>query len=284
MAPTRIIVCADDYGLSPGIGRSIRELAAQGCITATGCMVTTQWWLQECVLLRGIDARVDLGLHLTFTDGAPLGRMPRLAPDGRLPSLGKLWRKCLGNTLDIEEIAAEAQRQLDAFEQSVGRPPDYIDGHHHVHQLPVFRDAVLNLFERGRLEPERTALRISHDTSLRTVLRRSAVAKSLAIHALGSVMRGRATALGLRTNNGFTGIYNLREGTDYDLQCTLFLRHLRDGTAFMCHPGMVDDALLAVDRLARQREVEHAYLMGREFLELLDRQGLSLAKFKDLAP
>ena len=40
---------------------------------------------------------------------------------------------------------------------------------------------------------------------------------------------------------------------------------LPDGGLVMCHPGFVDETLVSLDPLTKQREVEHAYLAGEHF-------------------
>ena len=87
-APTAgipIILCADDYGIAPGVSRAIRDLIARRVLTATGCMTGGPWWPEEGVALRPLSGMADCGLHITLTDQAPLGAMPRTAPGIPLP-------------------------------------------------------------------------------------------------------------------------------------------------------------------------------------------------------
>ena len=82
--------------------------------------------------------------------------MPILAPDGRLPPLKALLRAAVLGRLDMPEITLEIQRQIDAFTRHFRQPPAYLDGHQHVHLLPVIRQAVM--LALGRL-PAGTWLR-----------------------------------------------------------------------------------------------------------------------------
>ena len=143
-----ITLCADDYGLAPGLGIAIRALIEQCRLQATGCMTGSAFWPGEAALLKPLEGRAQFGVHLTLTDHAPLGAMPSLAPDGRLPPIGAMVKRAVLHRLDKAEIAAELERQVDAFEAHMGRPPDFLDGHLHVHQLPVVRDAVVDLWRR----------------------------------------------------------------------------------------------------------------------------------------
>ena len=142
-APTPFILCADDYGFSPGISSAIRDLIDRGRLSATSCMTMSPFWPDHASWLKPYADQVDVGLHLTLTDQRPLGPMPRTAPGDRFPPLRMLMRKALTRQLDQGEIDSELNRQLDAFERAFGRVPSHIDGHQHIHQLPVVRQAVI---------------------------------------------------------------------------------------------------------------------------------------------
>ena len=70
-----------------------------------------------------------------------------------IPALRDLARAAATSLVARREIAAEIGRQLDAFEDRLGRPPDFIDGHQHVHVLPGVRrgllDAVASRYAAG---------------------------------------------------------------------------------------------------------------------------------------
>ena len=127
MATTAIVLCADDYGIAPGVGRAIRDLLDRHHLSATSCMVVSPDFGAEGPLLAPYAERADVGLHLTLTQDQPLGRL----------MLAAYSRK-----LDSRAIAAEVERQIARFTQVVGRAPDFIDGHQHVHLLPGVREAV----------------------------------------------------------------------------------------------------------------------------------------------
>src|SRR5215510_11297973 len=124
-----IILCADDYALTEGVSRAVGELAAARRISATSALVTTSHWpamAQRLVVHRG---RIAVGLHLNLTLGAPLGAMPRLAPNGAFPNRNVILARALSGLVPRSEVSAEIERQLDAFERHLGFPPDHIDGH-----------------------------------------------------------------------------------------------------------------------------------------------------------
>ena len=104
----RVVLCADDYGLSPGVSRGIVELIAQGRLSATSCMSVSRFWPEHAAWLKPFADKVDVGLHLTLTNLPPLGPMPRTASSGRLPGLGTIARRALLGSLDRREEIGRA--------------------------------------------------------------------------------------------------------------------------------------------------------------------------------
>lgn len=271
-----IALCADDYGLAPGVGHAIRDLIARGRLSATSCMTVSAHWPAEAALLP-LRGRCDVGLHLTLTDQVPLGPMSRLAPEGRLPPLGRLIALALARRLDRAEIAAELERQLDRFEEAWGSPPDFLDGHHHVHQLPVVREAVLDLYDR-RLRRRGVWVRYC-DTPLAEVQKCSvATARAAVIALLGRGWRRLGTAAGVPGNAQFRGVRDFTETVSYATLLAKWLQGARPGLLIMCHPGLTDDALKAADTLTAQREEEYRTLAGEEWPALLATAGARLAR------
>jgi hypothetical protein len=278
-APTPFALLADDYGLAPGVSRGIRELLAAGRLSGASCLVLSPHWRAEAPALRALTADADLGLHLALTEFAPLGPMPHLASAGRLPGVAHLVARAYGGRLDAAEIGREIDRQFDAFAQVIGRPPDYVDGHQHVQQLPVIREALL---DRLRRSAPGAALRIC-DEPLRAIFRRAvAPPRALAISLLGRGLRKLADRAGIASNRRFAGVRDFGEAVPYR---TLFRRFVSDappGLAIMCHPGHPDAALRALDPVVATRAEEFAYFAGDDFPADLAEAGLRLVRFTTL--
>ena len=148
MAPRRIWLCADDYGISPGVNAGIRELILRGRINATSIMVAAPHFNgDEAAALDTLNSgekRAALGLHVTLT--APFKPMSDgFAPlrAGQFISLNDTLRMASTRRLRPESLVIEIATQLRAFIDTFGRPPDFLDGHQHVHLFPQVRDAFL---------------------------------------------------------------------------------------------------------------------------------------------
>lgn len=276
--PIPFLLCADDYGLSPGVNAAIRDLIAAGRLSATSVMSLCPHWAGEAAALKTVAGKADVGLHFTLTDQPPLGPMPRLAPDGRLPPLGRLMRLAYTGALDAEEVGAELGRQLAAFSAAWGGPPAYVDGHQHVHQLPVVREAIADALA----DLPGAYVRLCREP-IHAILRRGiSVPKTLLIDGLGGGLARLAHRRGIPSNDRFAGVYDFSGRVPFGTLLDRFLDEPRGRTLVMVHPGIPDDELRKADSLVEQRLVEYDYLRGPEFTALLARRGLRLARFAEL--
>src|SRR4029077_10183797 len=146
--PRRIWLCADDYGLSEGVNRAIRDLIGRGRLNATSVMVVgAAIGRDEVAALKSVaaeSAACAIGLHATLT--APFGPLTmhfRPTDGGMFWPFRKLLRAGVMRRLDAEMIQAELLEQLTVFKDLFGRAPDFVDGHQHVQLFPQVRDAFL---------------------------------------------------------------------------------------------------------------------------------------------
>lgn len=267
-----IILCADDYAIAPGVSRAILDLIEHGRLSATSCMTTSRFWPEHAQWLKPLAPRADVGLHFVLTDGRPLGAMPGLAPTGKLPTIARLI--LTARRLDPGEIEAELGRQLDSFEVAFDRRPDYIDGHQHVHQLPVVRDVVLRAL-RTRLPGAYVRF---CDEPVAAIFRRGvARGHAVIVSALGRGLRRQADQV--EGNRRFAGVRTFGETAPYRDLFRRYVDRAPSGLLVMCHPGRADADLAAVDPVTHQREGEYAYLRGSDFPADLAAAGVRLARF-----
>jgi predicted glycoside hydrolase/deacetylase ChbG (UPF0249 family) len=273
-ATRSIILCADDYAISPGVSRGIVELARMGRLSATSAMSVAPDWPRLARGLDGVRDRIAIGLHLTFTGLAPLGAMPRFAPEGRFPPLGQVVRDALTRRLPLAEIAAEIDRQLDAFVAGFGREPDFVDGHQHVHALPGIRDALLAaLVKRGLAG--RVWLRDPADRAVSILRRRVEARKALVVGALALGFAEAARRAGFAANQGFSGFSGFDPAADLAVDFASYLVAPGPAHLVMCHPGHVDPGDV-LDEVVESREREFAYLASDAFASLLAERDVVL--------
>jgi predicted glycoside hydrolase/deacetylase ChbG (UPF0249 family) len=279
--PQGVILCADDFALAEGVSEGILRLAEQDRLSAIGCMTASPLWRSLAGRLDAVESRCDIGLHLTLTDLEPIGALPRLAPTGRLPRLGRLMAAAFAGSLEPDEVRDELRRQWDAFVAARGRPPDFLDGHQHVHLLPGIREAVLELARMGGLDRGRY-LRVCWDAPARVVSRGIAVGKALFLCLLSIPLRREIVRLGLAANDSFRGVHAFDPAVDYAALFPRFLAGRARRPLVMCHPGFVDARLRAVDTVTDQRRREYDYFASQRFLDDLEAAGCRVARFGEI--
>jgi chitin disaccharide deacetylase len=252
----------DDFGQHGGINRAALRLADAGRLNALSCLVGGPAWAGGCALLRGLDrSRTDIGLHLDLTQFALGANAPM-----RLPAL--IARAYLG-ALPLAPLRAEIAAQLDAFEAALGRAPDFVDGHQHVHQLPRVRDMLLDVMH-ARGGAGRAWLRNTRGPESRPHAR----FKPRLIEALGACALTRlARARGHAQNRHLLGVWSFDgDAASYRQHMGEWLREAVDGDLLMCHPSVPWSE--SSDTILAARCAEWAVLGNDEFGALLAREGI----------
>ena len=265
-----ICIVVDDFGLHAGINHAALRLAEMGRAQAIGCMVGGPSWTKWNHRLRSLDpALIDLGLHLDLTE-APL--LP-----GTMRPLYTLIRDTFLYRLDRRSVRAEIKAQLDAFEQAIGRAPDYIDGHQHVHQFPIVRGELLaELAERySGLKPWLRSTRRVRGAGARARSGWQHALKPWLIQRLGADgLASAASELGYRQNGRLLGVYGFAGGADHYARLVAdWLSSARQGDLLMCHPSVAIDC---ADPLIDARRAEFDVLCGSAFAAQLTEQCITL--------
>jgi predicted glycoside hydrolase/deacetylase ChbG (UPF0249 family) len=258
-----LVVCADDFAKNEGVTDGICRLAALGRITATSAMTLSPRWRADAARLRDVPVPLDVGLHLDWTSSFAMQAGHGLA-----------LREVLGRTalrlLSPEAVRVAVERQLDAFESVWQAPPDHVDGHQHVHQMPVIRQALLAALQR-RYPGHRPWVRVSASPPA------LADAKSRIMAAWGAAPWARlAHAQGLVVRPWLVGVYN------FDAQPGVYERHLARwlalapaGAVLMCHPA---SALEAPDSIAAARVQEFRCLSAPGLPDAWARAGVQAVR------
>lgn len=238
--------------MSQGINAAVFELASRGRISATGCMVNRSAWSRGIAGLRELDpAHVDVGLHLDFSRPDPID-----APERGLANfIAKAYLGLLQPTL----VRAEIKDQLTRFEDGLGQPPAFVDGHRHVHQLPTVSDMLIEeLVARYG-----AALPWVRNTAPPEA-RRWPRSKADVIFLLGGRRLLKRTAhTGIPVSCGLLGVYGFTGNAEaYRSRLERWISDSRTGHVLMCHPSLED---MPGDPISAARRQEYAMLSAVEF-------------------
>lgn len=242
-----VVFCADDFGQDDSIDAGILRLVERGRLTAVSCLVEGPGFERDAPLLSRRGAAIDVGLHFNLTQG--FGGAPGQA-------LGSLVARSHARVLDGRAVERRLADQLDAFERTALRRPDFVDGHQHVHQLPVVRDVLLRVLAR-RYAASPPFVRNTVPLAFRG-------GKAFVISCLG----GRPLRRALRNRNllynpDFAGVYALSPRADYRRLMRGWLGHIEAGGLILCHPGLPGGG----DPIAAARAAEFGYLDSPGFEE-----------------
>jgi predicted glycoside hydrolase/deacetylase ChbG (UPF0249 family)/glycosyltransferase involved in cell wall biosynthesis len=262
---SRLVVCADDFGLTSAISRSIVALAGQGKINAISCMSVCAGWKKDAVLLTLLPKTVQIGLHVTLTEEEPLTAMPVLAWNCRMPTSSELEKRALVRRLPLGEIRKEVAAQFERFIDVVGRPPDFVDAHQHVHVLRGIREIIMA--ETARRAPK-AWVRSCVDRPA-AILSRCFPMKAMINSVQSRGVRRAAASHGLACNDSFAGFYDF--SGNYEELFPQFLEKPGQFHLVMCHPGGGDDK---ADTIAHARREEAAALRAMPIHEMAAARGL----------
>lgn len=277
-----LIINADDFGLTPGVNRSVVELHLAGALSSATLMATGRFF-DDAVALARATPTLEVGCHVVLVDGAPAlpaAKIRTLCPDGEFlrPTLGRFAADLHLGGIRAEEIEAEATAQIRRL-QEAGLRVSHVDTHKHTHLFPRVLRPLLRAAQacgvpaiRNPFEPGWAVSATAGASALRR----------LQIAALGTRRRAFLRLVreaGVATTAGTLGV--LATGTaDVPGALRSLLGAAPAGTAIwelVCHPGYADEHLDNVrTRLRGSRAEEHRALLEQA-------AGIALAKWGDLA-
>jgi hypothetical protein len=254
MLTSNLIICADDFGQNEAISQGIYELLNLNHLNAVSCMVNGKAWDTYATKLAGFKNNIDIGLHLNFTHGRSLTNRP-------FHSLFKLIIQCYGfYPISKTWIEKEIKAQILKFKDDMGFWPMFIDGHQHVHQLPVIREALINVVH----ELEFTPWFRSTYHSLNQALRKKGSWKKWVLFILGGEQFYQlVTANGFKTNINFSGDYRFDISQNYREQFLNSLQAIDGKGLIMCHPGLESNDFS--DSIRDSRVQEFNYLKSTQY-------------------
>ncbi len=277
----RLIVNADDFGLTAGVNRAIAELRSTGVLTSTSLMACAGA-TDEAIDLARATPRLGVGCHVVLVDGEPM------LPPGQIPSLVDPRTNSLHSTLAAflprlftgrircGEIEAETRAQIECL-QKRGLRLTHIDTHKHLHMFPSVLRSVLRAARACGIRAVRNPFEPSW--ALRTAIGAPwlRLAQVSALRWLGPVCRRVIAEEGFSTTDGTVAIAGTGILDTATLRC--LLKQMPAGTwELVTHPGYNDADLARVrTRLRASRDVERqALAVLKEF------PAISLVSFGDL--
>ena len=291
----RLIVNADDFGMTCGINRAIVEASQQGIVSSTTLMATARAFVDAVAVTARLCPRVSVGCHVILLDGTPVLPSSQVASllqhgsqNGAIEfrtQLTDFARAALTGRLDPAQVQAETEAQLGRIRQ-VGIVPTHMDCHKHAHMFPSVLQPLLrsakNLGVRSVRNPFGRLFPLPFNRIARNPNLWRRVAELGVLRTFADKFKREVEAHGLSTTDGSVGIIDT--GT-LDLKSFLvILDHLPQGTwELVCHPGYNDAELDQVrTRLRQSRETELAVLTSPDAKAALQKRGIELISYHEL--
>jgi len=288
----RLIVNADDFGLTRLVSEGILDAHYYGIVTSTSLMANGGAF-EEAIAMAMRAPRLSVGVHLALTQGIPVSpalEVPTLADaHGRLYlTAGQLLNRIVTHRISLREIEIELRAQI-AKVLRAGIILTHFDGHKHLHVLPGISEIVIRLAQEFGVPSVRCpmeelplawlprSLRDAHAVVFRQRLAGRAVswfARRFRLKLIQAGLNYPTHFFGL-SQTGLLTVGRLEE----------IMRGLPEGTSeLMSHPGYADPLLAKTGtRLLVQREIESRALMSPRTRELAISEGIQLVSYSEFA-
>ncbi len=265
---SRLIINADDFGLTGGVNRAIADLYRAGVLTSATLMATGAAF-EDAVSIVRANAGLGVGCHVVLTDGSPVSE-PQSIPtllgaDGRTfrPSLGDFVQALLRGAIREDEIEREAMAQVRKV-QRAGIAVTHLDTHKHTHVFPAVVRPLLRVAERMAVGAIRRpfepawSVALGHGRRLRRLQMRILSGLEAKFDRNPEIRDARVL-----TTDGSVGISTTGSLTASTLRELLESLPREGSFELCCHPGYHDGELDGIPtRLRHHREVERMALLA----------------------
>lgn len=290
----RLIINADDFGLTPGVNRGIVETNQDGIVTSTTLMANSAAFDGAVELSRVTANKLSVGCHVVLIDGEPLSPVDKvqslvLNGNGRnvrfRQSLTSFAAEAIRGRLDSSEIATEAAAQFEKIRRA-GLKLSHFDAHKHAHLFPSVLKPILAAARDCGIRALRNPFAPIKPLAFAHLARRPHLWKR---YSEVAVLRGYAQRFrelvqshGMVTTDGTFGIV-VTGALDQKLFDAI-MGCVPEGTwEFCCHPGYNDVDLDRIQtRLRGSRDSERRVLTSSEAREAIRKNGIELISYWDL--
>jgi len=287
----RLIVCADDFGLTKGVNNGIVQCFQKGILTSTSLMANGPNFIHALSLTEQ-NPGLDVGIHLTLTDLMPIRPFlikDLIGPDSKFfTNYLSVIKKIISKPNILGQIKDEFRAQIEYILQK-GIIPSHINSHKHIHIFPPIWKIVLKLAREYRIPFVRYPaekfyglgyifLNKKHQDRYKILLSYLFFVVFLKLFDNCNKIRANSD---IKIPDYFCGLFD--PGTLGTERIIAHIKKLSPGTTeLMCHPGYLDKALLQLPtRLLISREKELKALCSPEVRQAIKNNKVMLTSFRD---
>ena len=289
MGARRLIINADDFGLTGGVNRAIAEAHSRGVVTSATLMATGAAF-DDAIALAKENPRLSVGCHVLLVDGTPASRaaaLPSLVNGDQFQnSLARFAHAALRGRLNASEITVEVAAQIQKL-QKAGVEVSHVDTHKHSHMFPPVLRPLLEAARQCGVRAVRNPFAPLKPLAWAHLARRPRLwtrySEVRALRGFFAGFRRTVAEMGMRTTDGSFGV--LGTGALDEKLFASICGCIPEGTwEFVCHPGYNDAALSGVrTRLRASREAELKILTSADAKQTLERHGIEPISYRELS-
>ncbi len=292
----RLIVNADDFGLTGGVNRAIVECHNGGVVTSATLMAGGPRF-DDAVQAARSAPTLSVGCHVVLVDGAPVSTAQTVdtllairssEPEKFFSSLSAFSARAMLGGFDRDQLVGEIVAQIKKV-QGAGVEVTHLDTHKHAHVLPEILWALIRAAKicgipaiRNPFVPIK-AMKAKLFKDRRSIWKRYGQARML--HTFSRPFRQQTKRAGLVTPDGLVGMIETGalESAGYSDLVRKSLASLPDGTwELVCHPGYNDAELKSAGtRLLESRDEERRLLSSPALREFLEEQKISVIGYRE---
>jgi len=294
----KLIVNADDFGLTAGVNRAILETHSAGVLSSATLMANGGAF-EDAVTAARSAPNLSVGCHVVLVDGTPVSPPDAIdtllgirsaEPDKFYSSLSAFAARAMLGGFDRDQLVAEVTAQIRKI-QSAGIQVTHLDTHKHAHVFPEILAALLraaricgvrairNPFVPVKVMPAKLF------KGKRDLWKRYTQVRML--HTFSGQFLQRTKRTGVLTPDGVVGVIETGsvDSSGYSSLLRQTLASLPEGTwELVCHPGYNDaDLRAASTRLVDSREMERRLLSSAELRQFLEEQKIQVINYQEIA-
>lgn len=279
MNEIKVIVHADDFGLTEKINEGIRLAHINGILTSTSIMANGQAF-EDAVSIARSTPTLDVGIHLTLIEERSLlnaEEVPTLlAPSGRFYRHAfDFVKNYFIEKISLKEVKKELETQVEKV-LAAGISPSHLDSHQHVHMLPGILSIVVELSQKYAIPSIRFPRELGVFGKIGNVPF-SRVTQALVLNLFCQMGKSRIR----RRADFFAGFLFGGNLNKKNLLHILRALQLSGTYEIMCHPGL-DDPDTHYSHWGYHWLDELNALTDKEISEFVQHKGVQLISYRQL--
>ena len=273
----KVIINADDYGISKGVNRAIDRLIEAGIVTSTSAMSNMPYFKE----VLGIKEKAGIGIHFNLTTGVPVTNTTNIPSlintDGQfydLVTMQKRLKERKINQKDIElEFDAQVKKVID-----LGIKPDHINSHSSILKQPFLMKIIIKIAHKYSIDAVRTFTPRKFD------YKRLLNARSTIISLYLPYQKYQWKKSGFKTVDCYDSLIRAEQNSEIASRKLMnVFNNLPDGVLeFVVHPGYYDDDTTYLGSYIKERAVELNTLLSDNFRILLKSSDIELISFAEI--